>query len=357
MLHVILLVSVFAAPVRVQPGPHAAEVTVIARAPGNVPAGKLSQKDGEKLLRFVLVSETGDANGPAMLGAYEQRGDWLIFTPRFKLAAGERYHATLTTRTNTFRAEYRVPANPPTKPTTVAAVYPSTEVLPANLLKLYLHFSKPMREGPAIFDRIKLLDEKGEEVEDPWRRTELWNEDATRLTLWIHPGRVKEGVNLRDELGPVLEPKRRYTLVLSEKLLDAEGRPLGTAFKKTFRTTDPVRAAVEVKDWKLTAPKSDTAQALEVRFPRPLDRALLGRSLTVRDAQDERVPGKATVGEREQSWTFQPDRPWKAGDYTLTAHENLEDLAGNTLLRPFDLNLKLPEKKDAPRALRFRVGS
>ncbi len=357
MLHIILFVCVFAAPVRVQPGTHAAEVAVIARLPGDVPAGKLTQNDGEKLLRFVLVSETGDVTGPAMLGSYERRGDLLTFTPRFRLTAGERYLATLTVGATTFRAEYRVPANPPAKPATVAAVYPSADELPANLLKFYLHFSKPMREGPAIFDRIKLLDEKGEEVEDPWRRTELWNEDATRLTVWIHPGRIKEGVNLRDEIGPVLEPNRRYVLVLSEKLLDADGRLLGTVFKKTFRTTAVVRSALELKDWKLDVPKANTTQSLELRFPRPLDRALLGRSLTVLDANGELVPGKATVGEREQSWTFQPDRPWKVGDYTLSAHESLEDLAGNTLLRPFDLDLKLPAKKEAPRTLRFRVGS
>jgi hypothetical protein len=300
------------------------------------------------------VSDTGAA--PAMLGAYECSGDTLTFTPRFRLAAGQSYRVTLVTKAGTVQAEYRVPATPPAKPTTVSAVYPTADELPANQLKFYLHFSKPMREGPAIFDRIKLLADDGEEVEDPWRRTELWNEDATRLTLWIHPGRIKEGVNLRDELGPVLEPNRKYTLVVSEKALDSDGRPLGTAFKKTFRTTPAVRAALEVKDWKLAAPKSGTTQALEVRFPRPLDHALLTRSLTVRDASGELVTGKVSIGERELSWSFQPARAWKPGNYTLTAHESLEDLAGNTLLRPFDLNLNAPEKKEPQRTLRFTVG-
>jgi hypothetical protein len=354
MLNVVLLACVLAAPVRVAPGPHPAEVTVIARPSDDLPAGPLSQKDGERWLRFVLVSETGDASGPAMLGSYERKGDRLLFTPRFRLAAGERYRATLTTNAGPTHVEYRVPAAPPTKPAIVEAVYPSADDLPANQLKFYLHFSKPMREGPTVFDRIKLLNADGEEVEDPWRRTELWNEDATRLTLWIHPGRIKEGVNLRDELGPVLEPDRKYTLVLSENLLDADGRPLGAAFKKTFRTTAAVRSALEVKDWKLTAPKADQ-QALEVRFPRPLDRALLGRSLTVLDAVGAPVAGKVVVGAREQSWTFHPDQVWKAGNYTLSAHARLEDLAGNTLLRPFDVNLNAPAKKDPPRTLTFRV--
>jgi hypothetical protein len=213
-----------------------------------------------------------------------------------------------------------------------------------------------MREGPAVFDHIKLRGDDGEEVEDPWRRTELWNEDATRLTLWIHPGRIKEGVNLRDELGPVLEPNRRYTLVVSGKLPDAEGRLLGTDFKKTFRTTAAIRTAIEVKDWMLASPEAGTTKPLEVSFPRPLDHALLGRSLTVRDVAGELVPGTITVGKLERSWSFRPEQPWKAGRFTLLAHERLEDLAGNTILRPFDLNLKLPAPKDPPRSLPFRVG-
>jgi hypothetical protein len=143
--------------------------------------------------------------------------------------------------------------------------------------------------------------------------------------------------------------------VIDEKFLDADGRPLGAGFKKSFRTTPAVRAALDVKDWKLTAPQVDTTQSLVVRFPRPLDRALLGRALSVLDADGKPVSGQVTVGEKEQLWSFRPDRPWKAASYTLSAHETLEDLAGNTLLRPFDLNLKTPVKKDPPRTIPFRV--
>ncbi|MFM8274291.1 MAG: Ig-like domain-containing protein, partial [Gemmata sp.] len=294
------------------------------------------------------------SSGPAMLGTYESTGATLTFRPRFKLAAGECYRATISTSAGTFQREYRVPRAPLVKPAAVTAVFPTSAELPCNQLKFYVHFSRPMREGPAVFDRIKLLDDKGGEVEDPWRRTELWNEDATRLTLWIHPGRVKEGVNLRDEIGPVLEPDRNYTLVISEKVLDAEGRSLA-GYQKTFRTTAAVRAALDVRDWKLTAPKADTTNPFEVRFPRPLDHALLGRSLTVLDADGKPVAGAGAAGKGERSWSFAPERPWKPGAYTLRAREALEDLAGNTLSRPFDLNLDAPARKGAPREREFRI--
>ena len=67
---------------------------------------------------------------------------------------------------------------------------------------------------PALGLSLEILDEQGTLVEDPWRRTELWTADARRLSLWIHPGRIKNGVNLREELGPVLEPNKTYKLII-----------------------------------------------------------------------------------------------------------------------------------------------
>jgi hypothetical protein len=364
MTSLVLLLLLFGAgpdpALRIEAGTDAATVKVVARlspvVAGRVPAGKLSQKDGERWLRLALVTDKGEASG-AILGAYQRDGDTLTFVPRFRLAAGERYRAVLTTGDNqSVRAEYAVPPKPPAAPAAVETVYPTADKLPANLLKFYLHFSKPMREGPAVFDHVQLLDDKGEPVEDPWRRTELWNADATRLTLWVHPGRIKEGVNLRDDLGPVLEPNRRYTLVVSEKLSDAEGRPLGKAFKKVFRTTAAARDAIEVSAWTAAAPEPGTRKPLVVTFPRPLDRALLDRSLTITDAVGKPIAGRGEVGTAERSWAFTPEMPWAVGAYTITAADRLEDLAGNTLLRPFDRNLDLPQRKDPPRSLPFRVG-
>ncbi|MFN7131543.1 MAG: hypothetical protein ACK4N5_05630, partial [Myxococcales bacterium] len=57
------------------------------------------------------------------------------------------------------------------------------DVLPENLLKFYLHFSKPMRPTDAIFEQIELRTEDGKPVAAPWRRTELWSEDGKRLLL------------------------------------------------------------------------------------------------------------------------------------------------------------------------------
>src|SRR5262249_33143360 len=152
--------------------------------------------------------------GPPILGTYRRTGATLRFVPRHALTAGQRYRAVLELGGRPETAEYRVPLPPPSPRPAVQVVYPTADVLPANLLKFYIHFSRPMRESRAIFDQIHILDEKGRAVSDPWRRTELWSADSKRLTLWIHPGRIKRGVGPRETEGPVLTPGRKYTLVI-----------------------------------------------------------------------------------------------------------------------------------------------
>lgn len=344
---------------RYEPGSNPAEIKLIAQLPkqllAQVPEGKLDQDAGERLLQLSLIKEDGKL-GPPMLGRYERSKDALTFVPRFNLEAGKSYRARLLLdpKGEPLQRDYQVPLKKFDKPAIISAIYPATDEVPANLLKFYIHFSKPMREGKDIFEHFRLIDDNDKPVEDPWRRTELWNVDNTRLTLWIHPGRIKKGVNLREEIGPVLEPRRRYRLVIDEKLLDGDGQPLGKEFSKFFRTTDAISQAIAVNDWKLQAP-TKVDQSLEVRFPRLLDRALLDRMLVVMDSKGKAVAGKISVSDQEKRWTFQPEKDWAIGDYTLVVDPQLEDLAGNTLLRPFDFDRKLPENKEPVTTLKFRV--
>lgn len=360
----LLVFSVFvlsaepAANLRIEAGQKPIEIKVVARLPSDLraklPEGKLTQEAGERYLQLTLLADDG-TEGPAILGSYERSDEQLTFVPRFALMHGGRYRATLTLGEKKTSIEHRAPDRPASTPAVVEAIYPSTDEAPANLLKFYIHFSRPMREGKDIFDRIQILDESGKPVEDPWRRTELWNDDATRLTLWIHPGRIKKGVNLREEIGPVLEPQRRYSLVIGNKLLDSEGQPLGKPFTKSFRTTASVQKAIDLAEWKIKTAAVETKEAVEVKFPRPLDRALLQRCLTVIDAGGKPVPGRSTIGAAELTWLFKPEQPWKAGNYSLAVDEGLEDLAGNTLLGPFDVDRKLPAVKNPQRTIPFLV--
>ena len=106
-------------------------------------------------------------------------------------------------------------------------VYPSADVLPENLLKFYVHFSAPMGSGRS-YEHIHLLDEANRPVDLPFLELaeELWSADLLRLTLLIDPGRIKREVKPLEDVGPALVAGRRYTLVISSGLRDAQGHRL-----------------------------------------------------------------------------------------------------------------------------------
>ncbi len=333
------------AALQIKPGADPRQITVTATLPAHVaealPAGKVPQKQGESLLQVMLRDE--GKFGPPILGKYERQGEVLMFQPSLPLEPGETYGVQLTLpKTKPMTAEYKVPMPPQGPAAVIDKIYPTADVLPANHLKFYIYFSHPMRGGKDIFDQIQILDAKGNPVHDPWLRDELWSADGKVLIIYIHPGRIKWGVLLRELLGPVLLPDREYTLKISGDMLDDRGQKLGKDWTKKFKTTAEDRALVNLKDWKLQAPPVQTKKPLTVQFATIIDQKSLGRFLTILGPDSKAVAGTGSVGPQEKSWTFQPAQSWQPGEYTLSIDGSLEDVAGNTPLRPFDLDLKAP---------------
>jgi hypothetical protein len=64
---------------------------------------------------------------------------------------------------------------------------------------------------------------------------------------------------------------------------------------------------------------------------------LLQRMIQVSSAAGS-VDGSISVEKHEMEWRFTPRQPWKAGDYRLVIDTGLEDLAGNKIGQPFDID-------------------
>jgi hypothetical protein len=174
------------------------------------------------------------------------------------------------------------------------------------------------------------------------------------LILYIHPGRIKWGVLLRELFGPVLYPDRVYTLKISGDMLDSRGQKLGKDYTKKFKTTAEDRTFIDLKDWKIIAPGAGTKQPLQVQCGKAVDHKSLDRFLTVLGANGKAITGKTVVGPLEKSWAFHPDQPWQGADYSLKVDGKLEDVAGNTPLRPFDLDLNIGPPPPQPLLKTFR---
>ena len=174
----------------------------------------------------------------------------------------------------------------------VESVYPSAETLPENLLRFYLQFSAPMSRGEA-YTHIRLLNAAGRAVADPFLELneELWSGDGRRFTLLFDPGRIKRGLKPREEVGPILEAGKSYTLVIDHRWPDAQGNLLARDFRKSFGAGPPDQESPSPRDWIIQAPAAGTRHPLEVEFSEPLDSALARRLIVVRDRQNRIVQG------------------------------------------------------------------
>ncbi|MEQ2007001.1 MAG: hypothetical protein ABMA26_09385 [Limisphaerales bacterium] len=274
----------------------------------------------------------------ALAGTYSLRGSQLRFRPSLPLLPGQTYTARLERPGVSLRAEHRTPAPAGAAAPKLLVIYPTGDRLPANHLKFYLVFSEPM-ESVVFLNYCRLVDARGREVEAPFRETELWSPDGRRLTLWFHPGRQKTGVNLNVEFGPVLREGGDYRLVIDGHWPSARGVPLGANVTKSFRAIEPLHDQLTTRSWQVHAPAAGTRDPLRVVFPQPLDWATLHRLLRVTGKAGD-IAGAITVTRGEQEWQFVPEKAWAAGPHELRVGTAIEDHAGNSLARPFEVNLQ-----------------
>ncbi|HET9941950.1 MAG TPA: Ig-like domain-containing protein, partial [Terriglobia bacterium] len=160
------------------------------------------------------------------------------------------------------------------------------------------------------------------------------------------------------ELGVALLEGKRYSLVISKAMKDAEGRLLVSDFKKTFTVGPADRKAIDLKSWTIRAPRSGTRSTLTLVFPESMDHAILQREIDVVTATGTAIQGTVASGPEEKTWIFTPDTPWKSGTYALRVGMTLADLAGNMIDRPFEIDVFERVDKNlnrTTRSLQFKV--
>jgi hypothetical protein len=79
-----------------------------------------------------------------------------------------------------------------------------------------------------------------------------------------------------------------------------------------------------------------------IRFPEPLDRALAERLIAVKGPSGGNIGGAVRLESEETVWKLTPKEPWQAGTYETVIGTDLEDLAGNSVGRRFDVDLVEP---------------
>ncbi len=328
-----------------------------------------SSSEWGEILTVNSLDETGEVTPRAMLGNVRTGAEGLRFEPRFPPVRGLSYRIRLdldalrarlpgasSPRTSAddgavFETIVTVPATD--APTVVIEqVYPSVDRVPANLLKIYLHFSGAMARGE-VYRWVKLYGPDGEEVAAPFLEIdeELWDRGQRRLTLFFDPGRIKRGLRPHAEHGPPLRAGGSFRMTIDGAWPDAFGRPLGAGYEKVLEVMDEDREAPRMAAWQVAEPAAGTHDPLIVTFAEPLDHALALRMIRVERAAGQVLDGVAMLQDQERVWHFVPTEPWQPGTHRLSVDGALEDLAGNSLRGAFDRDVSQGESEQ--RAARF----
>ncbi len=288
---------------------------------------------------------------PNVAGQYEYIETGFQFAPKFRPSCGLTYHISVSVDgCKPATAQISIADGPSMsidRPK-IKAYYPSSDSVPENVLRLYIHFSKPMARGQ-VAQHIRLLDEDNDLIPHAFivgPLGELWDKEQKRLTLLLDPGRIKRGVGPNRRLGPALKARAALPPSPDGQFKDAKGRCLGAETRKTYTVEPAVRDSVQPQLWTTSAPRSGSREAVNIRFKRSLDHGMLGHSITVHGGNGERIKGLVSVGAGEESWRFTPATPWKQPAYTIRVADRLEDISGNSVRTPLDVELESTNMPD-----------
>lgn len=300
---------------------------------------------------YVGKSDTCCSNRTPIAGQYEEVGGFLKFVPTYEFVEGQDYVVSvwqLDAKDVPYHtlAEFNIKSDAPVTPTYVTDIYPSGELLPENVLRFYIHFSKPMKPHVA-FNYIKLIDATGNVDDAAFMqfKQELWSEDRKRLTLLMGPGRIKRDVSTNLRLGPALRKDQQYTLLVEAGWTAANGDQPLARYEKSFRVTDALRQLPAVNLWEITAPALGGNSALTIRFDRPFDHQLLQTDIKLVTESGLNIPGSIEIGNHETEWNFKPDDNWADERIHIVVDSELEDVAGNNFKDLLDHSIDTKTKK------------
>jgi hypothetical protein len=306
-------------------GSKAEKLTIVKELAGNPGKAQVEKQ--------VLIYLSSNPSTP-ILGQYELTSDKVVFTPLIPFTHGKTYRVTVNGK---LIDEIKIPTGIVVAERRVVEVYPTRDTVPENLLKVYIKFSQPMKEGEAL-EHIALIKNDRDILPDVFLdlQPELWNKDRTMLTLWFDPGRIKRDLQPNLKLGPPLTKGNKYTLLIKKEWQDQDGNQLMEAFSKSFITTKRDSISPDVLDWRITVPQAGTRHKIIIDFKQPMDYLVAMNAIHILNKNKKEVAGTYDVYHGEDKMAFIPSSAWKKGDYYLQVEGRLEDLAGNNLDRLFD---------------------
>ena len=315
-----------------------APMTVLGQSCFKANHKQLTYFDRKPYEKEALNVYLSDAKNP-ILGKRIVENDSLIFIPIVPFSVNQSYKVVYKNEVYHFE----LPPLSISEPLTVLAIYPLADTLPNNILKFYFEFSEPLAEGQ-VYPKIQLYDANNQVIPEAFVNlgTELWDENRTRLTLWIDPGRVKTHLLRHDTEGEVLGENKTYHLKIAPDIVSKKGNVLKQEITKSFYTSQAIREALEYKKWQISGSKN----RIDIQTGRIMDYGTAKKMIQVFDKKSKQVAGKWGFGETETVLRFTPENPLTQGKYFLKINTLIEDVSANNINAPFDRNTKTQKRNN-----------
>ncbi|HSU27335.1 MAG TPA: Ig-like domain-containing protein [Chitinophagaceae bacterium] len=322
---------------------HTKDQSIIIHWNGNhaisldIPRSWLPGTSNDSIREWLQVSL--ENSNTRILGDYQVSENIIAFRPLVHFTPGLKYRVVYAGK---LLEEIKIPEVKGSPLPEIISIFPTTDTIPENLLKIHIEFSKPMQEGQAM-DHIVVIKDKKDTV-PVFLDLELWNTNRTILTVWLDPGRIKRDLQPNKKSGPPLQSGSHYLLQVKNDWRDAEGVSLPYSYQKEFVTGSRDSLSPDPAQWRMDIPVSGTRVPLKIFLGEALDYVLLKNTARFLDTKGNSIDGATSIENKESVLLFTPLQNWHAGDYTIEIESRLEDLAGNNLNRLFDRDLA---KKDS----------
>ena len=226
-------------------------------------------------------------------------------------------------------------------------ITPSGPEVPANLLRIEVHFDRPLPAVPQ--QAIVLRDAAGKPIADALLDIALPDKDERNLVVLMQPGRIKHGVGPNLAIGPALHEGDLISIEVRDPRL---ARPL----VRTWRVGAAYERKLVPAAWSLRTPSARSKAPLVLGLPSAIN-ASAAPLIAVAGADGRRIAGRTQLGVGETEWRFVPAAPWKPGNYQVRIHPALEDPAGNRLCAAFEERRQSERHCDDGARVGFRVGA
>ena len=313
-----------------------------------------SEMDVEQLRVFV-----GEESQTSVIGVIVSLKGEHNFTPILPFTPGQNY--TLRKKDTEVLASFSIPDRVPTDAVELLAIYPQSDTVPENLLKMYFEFAKPMQVVGNALDFIRVTNEtNGTEIQ-PFLRleSELWNKERTLLTLWLDPGRIKTDLIPNRERGLPLKAGNSYMVAIDSSWKSIEGTPLKKGYAKQIYVGPRDDTQPDMNLWQLRKPAEDGDKSLYLDFMEPMDAFLAKETIGIYGMDETHIQGRFKLLQKERVLRFVPDREWESPEIEIRVESRLEDLAGNNLERRFDTPIRDGKFRDRDttkiRSLKFKL--